>query len=182
MSRVYVCMAPGLEEVECLAVVDILRRGGVQVELASMGEDRMVTGSHNITVRADSMWSAEDCRRSDAVFLPGGMPGTLHLAEHEELGQILREFYGEGKVVAAICAAPSVLGKYGCLKGRRATCYPGFEDKLEGAVHTADGIVCDGHVVTGRGLGFAIDEGLELLRILEGEQVSRQVREAIQHP
>ena len=95
---------------------------------------------------------------------------------------MIREFDREGKVLAAICAAPSVLGKYGCLDGRRATCYPGFEDQLGKAVHTSDGVVCDGHVVTGRGVGFAVDEGLELLRILEGAEVSGRVREAIQHP
>ena len=182
MSSVYVCVAPGLEEVECLAVVDMLRRGGVRVELASMGEELLVTGSHNITIKADSMWSEEACRKADAIFLPGGMPGTKHLADHEGLGRVIREFDREGKVLAAICAAPSVLGKYGCLDGRRATCYPGFEDQLGKAVHTSDGVVCDGHVVTGRGVGFAVDEGLELLRILEGAEVSGRVREAIQHP
>ena len=157
MSRVYVCMAPGLEEVECLAVVDMLKRGGVETELVSMGGDLMVTGSHNITIKADSMWSKEACDRCDAIFLPGGMPGTKHLADHEGLGRVIREFDREGKVLAAICAAPSVLGKYGCLDGRRATCYPGFEDQLGKAVHTSDGVVCDGHVVTGRGVGFAVD-------------------------
>lgn len=182
MSKVYVCMAEGLEEVECLAVVDILRRGGVEVTLASMGEGLLVTGSHKIRIQADCLWSKEDCGACDAIFLPGGMPGTSHLAEHVELGDMLQKFKKEGKVLAAICAAPSVLGKYHCLEGKRATCYPGWEDKLLGAEHTGEGVVRDGNVVTGRGLGFAIDEGLELLKVLVSEEVSANVRDAIQHP
>lgn len=182
MSKVYVCVAQGLEEVECLAVVDILRRGGINTILASMGEGLLVTGSHNIAIRTDCMWSAEECEECDAIFLPGGMPGTAHLAEHEELGEVLRKFHREGKTLAAICAAPSVLGKYHCLEGKRATCYPGWEDKLLGAKYTGEGVVRDGNVVTGRGLGFAIDEGLELLKVLVSEEVSAKVRDAIQHP
>ena len=182
MSKVYVCMADGLEEVECLAVVDILRRGGVEVVLASMGEELLVTGSHGIRIQADCLWSKAACAECDAIFLPGGMPGTTHLAEHGELGEMLLKFKEEGKVLAAICAAPSVLGKYHCLEGKRATCYPGWEDKLVGAKHTGEGVVRDGNVVTGRGLGFAIDEGLELLKVLVSEAVSADVREAIQHP
>ncbi|MCI8465178.1 MAG: DJ-1/PfpI family protein [Lachnospiraceae bacterium] len=182
MSKVYACLAEGLEEVECLAVVDILRRGGVEVVLASMGEELWVTGSHKMVIRADHMWSKEACEECDAIFLPGGMPGTAHLAEHEELGEMLQKFYSEGKVLAAICAAPSVLGKYHCLEGKRATCYPGWEDKLLGAEHSKEGVVRDGNVITGRGLGFAIDEGLELLKVLVSEEVSANVREAIQHP
>ena len=110
------------------------------------------------------------------------MPGTARLAEHGELGETLQKFKEEGKVLAAICAAPSVLGKYHCLEGKRATCYPGWEDKLVGAKHTGEGVVRDGNVVTGRGLGFAIDEGLELLKVLVSEEASADVREAIQHP
>lgn len=182
MSKVYVCMAEGLEEVECLAVVDILRRGGVEVTLASMGEGLLVTGSHKIRIQADCLWSKEACGACDAIFLPGGMPGTSHLAEHVELGEMLQKFKKEGKMLAAICAAPSVLGKYHCLEGKRATCYPGWEDKLSGAEHTGEGVVRDGNVVTGRGLGFAIDEGLELLKVLVSEEVSADVRDAIQHP
>ncbi|MCI9485554.1 MAG: DJ-1/PfpI family protein [Lachnospiraceae bacterium] len=182
MSKVYVCMADGLEEVECLAVADILRRGGVEVVLASMGEELLVTGSHKIRIQADCLWSKEACEECDAIFLPGGMPGTTHLAEHGELGEMLLKFKEEGKMLAAICAAPSVLGKYHCLEGKRATCYPGWEDKLLGAEHTGEGVVRDGNVVTGRGLGFAVDEGLELLKVLVSEEVSADVREAIQHP
>ena len=182
MSRVYVCMAPGLEEVECLAVVDMLKRGGVETELVSMGGDLMVTGSHNITIKADSMWSKEACDRCDAIFLPGGMPGTKHLAGHEELGEMIRKFMAEGKLLAAICAAPSVLGKYHCLEGKKATCYPGWEKELLGAEHVQDGVVRDGHVITGRGVGFAIDEGLEIVKVLAGEETAARVKAEIQHP
>ena len=97
MSKVYVCMAQGLEEVECLAVVDILKRGGVEVELVSMGEELLVTGSHNIRIQADSFWSKDACDACDAIFLPGGMPGTAHLSEHKELGEMICKFHREGK-------------------------------------------------------------------------------------
>ena len=176
MSSVYVCVAPGLEEVECLAVVDMLRRGGVRVELASMGEELFVTGSHNITIKADSMWSEEACRKADAIFLPGGMPGTKHLADHEGLGRVIREFDREGKVLAAICAAPSVLGKYGCLDGRRATCYPGFEEYLEGAAIGTDKVVIDGKIVTSKGPGTAIDFAFELLNLISGKETVDKVK------
>lgn len=182
MAKVYVCLVEGLEEVECLAVVDILRRGGVEVTLASMSGKQGITGSHGITIRTDSLWSEADCEKCDAIFLPGGMPGTAHLAEHVGLGKMIRKFQADGKVLAAICAAPSVLGKYGVLEGKRATCYPGWEEKLLGAKVTREGVVRDGSVVTARGLGFAIDEGLELLKMLVGEEISAQVKEAIQHP
>lgn len=182
MSKVYVCMAEGLEEVECLAVVDILKRGGVEVELVSMGDELLVVGSHDIKIQADSLWSKEACDRCDAIFLPGGMPGTKYLSEHEELGEMLRKFHKEGKLLAAICAAPSVLGKYHCLEGKKATCYPGWEDALLGAEHVSDGVVRDGNVVTGRGLGFAVDEGLELIRILVDGETAEKVKDAIQHP
>lgn len=182
MSKVYVCMAQGLEEVECLAVVDILKRGGVEVELVSMGEELLVTGSHNIRIQADSLWSKDACDACDAIFLPGGMPGTAHLSEHKELGEMICKFHREGKLLAAICAAPSVLGKYHCLEGKKATCYPGWEDKLLGAEHVSDGVVRDGMVITGRGLGFAIDEGLELVAALVDRDTAEQVKAAIQHP
>lgn len=182
MSKVYVCMAEGMEEVECLAVVDILVRSGIKVCKAAMGSSIYVTGSHKITVKADSMWNKADCMEYDAIFLPGGMPGTLNLGAHEELKEALLEFEAQGKILAAICAAPTVLGKYGLLNGRKATCYPGMEDQLTGACVQRAGVVRDGNVLTGCGLGFAIDEGLELAAMLEGQETADRVKEKIQHP
>ena len=179
MSRVYVCMAPGLEEVECLAVVDMLKRGGVETELVSMGGDLMVTGSHNITIKADSMWSKEACDRCDAIFLPGGMPGTLHLKECSPLVELLKEFCRKGKKVAAICAAPTVLGEAGLLKGRKATCYPGCEDGLKGAEVLTDRVVIDGNITTSRGVGTAIPFALSLTAQLFDQNKADEIRESI---
>ena len=107
MSKVYACIADGLEEVECLMVVDLLRRAGIEVCLASMNGKELVTGSHNITIKSDEVWSADRCGEYDMIFLPGGMPGTLNLGENAELCRKLKEFRADGsKRLAAICAAP----------------------------------------------------------------------------
>lgn len=182
MSSIYVCLAPGLEEVECLAVVDVLRRGGVSVTMASMGEELLITGSHNIRITTDEMWSKDAALACDAIFLPGGQPGTTNLTAHEELGQTLMSMEKDEKLICAICAAPSVLGKYGILNGKKATCYPGVEPKCIGAQMLPDGVVRDGQVITGRGLGYAIEEGLEILAALEGREISDKIRAAIQFP
>lgn len=182
MSRVYACIADGLEEVECLAVVDLLRRAGIEVCLASMNGSDLVTGSHKITIKADSLWQADECAGYDMIFLPGGMPGTLNLGANAELCEMIKKFRNdENKRLAAICAAPSVLGENGCLEGLNATCYPGFEDKLLGATCCPDGVVTDGNVTTARGLGFAIDLGLELVKIYNGEVAMLKLKSAIQY-
>lgn len=182
MSKVYACLAQGLEEVECLMVVDLLRRAGVYVCLASMSESELVTGSHNITIRADELWSAKHCAEYDMIFLPGGTPGTIRLGENAELCALIRKFRADkSKRLAAICAAPGILGENNCLNGLKATCYPGFEDKLLGAEHTSEGVVTDANVTTARGLGFALDLGLEIIRLLEGEAKMLAIKEAIQY-
>ncbi len=182
MSKVSIFVADGMEEVECLAVADMLKRGGVEVETVSIMGQPMVTSSHNVTILADKMFEEAKYDDSDMLFLPGGMPGTTHLGEHEGVCSLLKEFHTAGKPVAAICAAPSVLGQLGILNGKKATCYPGFEDQLTGARYTRQGVITDGNVTTSRGVGFAIDMGLELVRVLKGEEVAAQVKEAIQHP
>lgn len=182
MSKVSVFMAEGMEEVECLAVVDMLLRGGVETETVSIMDSLMVTGSHGITVKADRLFGDGGFADSDLLFLPGGVPGTPNLAAHTGLCALLKEFAADGKRLAAICAAPSVLGGLGLLEGKKATCYPGWEDKLAGARCIGEGVVTDGQITTGRGVGFAIDLGLELVRLLEGEERFLQVKKSIQHP
>lgn len=182
MSKASIFMADGMEEVECLAVADMLIRGGVETELVSVMGRLMVAGSHGITVMADKLFEDADFSDRDLLFLPGGVPGTPNLAAHEGLCGLLTEYVAAGKRVAAICAGPSVLGGLGILKGHKATCYPGWENKLTGATCTGEGVVTDGLITTGRGVGFAIDMGLELVRLLEGGERSAEVRAAIQHP
>ena len=182
MAKVSAFLAPGLEEVECLAVVDVLRRAGVTVDMVSITGEQVVTGSHGIGIVADRSFGDADFENSDCLFLPGGMPGTENLYEFTPLCDLQRRFAAEGKRIAAICAAPSVPGRLGLLEGRRATCYPGREPQLLGAQATGEGVVTDGPFTTARGLGFAIDLGLELSRLLAGEEKARTVKAAIQHP
>ena len=181
MSKVYAFMANGLEEIECLAVVDILRRAGIECETVSITEEREVIGSHRIRIISDKCWKEIAIGEDDVLFLPGGMPGTKYLGEFAPLCDALKKHVAAGGRLAAICAAPSVLGDLGILVGKKATCYPGFEEHLAGAVYVSDGVVTDGNVTTARGMGFAIDLGLELVRLLNGEEQAGKLKAAIQH-
>ncbi len=179
--NVFAFVAPGLEEVECLAVVDILRRCKIDVTLVSITEDRLVTGSHNINILTDALISELDWSKADCLFLPGGLPGTTNLGNCELLCEKLVQFANDGKFVSAICAAPSVLGKLGILKGKKATCYPGWEDALVGALCQKDGVVVDGNIVTARGLGYALDLGLELSALFVDRTTADNMKKAIQY-
>lgn len=179
MKKVYAFIADGSEEVECLAVVDILKRGGAEVVLTSVG-GKTVVGSHGIKIIADTTFDECDFSDADALFLPGGMPGTKNLAAHKGLCNLLLS--AKDVRLAAICAAPSVLGRLGLLRGKTATCFPGFEEELIGAKYSPVGVVTDGNITTARGLGFAVDLGLELLGLLEGKATAEKVKSAIQHP
>ena len=181
MAKVFAFLAEGLEEVECLAVVDVLRRAGVETRLVSVTGNRMVTGSHNITIQADALFEEVNPDEADVLFLPGGLPGTLNLKAHEGLATALEKANKQGRRIAAICAAPSVLGEMGLLKGRTATCYPGYEDRLMGVSYTLQGVITDGNITTGRGLGYALDMGLELVRLLQGTQQSLKIKKSIQY-
>ena len=183
MSNVIAFLADGMEEIECLAVVDVLRRAGIEVTMASIMGRKFVTGSHGITVETDTLAEETDLADADCLFLPGGLPGTKYLGQSEIVRKALLEQAAAGKRVCAICAAPSVLGELGLLKGRRATCFPGFEGTLEGAEYDSHAaVVTDGPVTTARGMGCAVDLGLELVRIFVGEQASKELRTGIQYP
>ena len=150
MSKVFAFLADGLEEVECLAVVDVLRRAGAEVTLVSVTGSREITGSHHIHFQADALFDETAAEEADVLFLPGGMPGTNTLKAHEGLKNAICKANKQGRRIAAICAAPSILGEMGLLKGRTATCYPGFEDKLEGVSYTRQGVITDGNITTAR--------------------------------
>ncbi len=179
MAKVCVFTADGFEEIEGLTVVDLLRRAGIQVLMVSISDGLAVKGSHNIELKADIFFDDVDYEDVDMLVLPGGMPGTLHLGEHEGLCTLLQEFYKKGKQVAAICAAPSVLGKLGILEGRKAVCYPGFEEKLTGASVEYGEVAHDGNVTTSRGLGTAIPFSLELISLLLGEEKAEEIKKSV---
>ncbi|MDO4523319.1 MAG: DJ-1/PfpI family protein [Eubacteriales bacterium] len=181
MRKVYVFLADGFEEIEGLTVVDILRRAGVEVCMVSVTGKRMIRGSHHIGIEADALFEECDFADADILVLPGGMPGTRHLGEHAGLTALLKEFHEAQRGIAAICAAPSVLGDLGLLEGKTALCYPGFEERLIGA-RIADGtVVTDGHITTSRGMGTAIDFALELTRRLCGAEKANELAATIMY-
>lgn len=181
MSKVYVFMADGTEEVEALTVVDLLLRAGITVQMVSIMKDKQIEGAHQIGIRTDLLFDEADYGDGDMIVLPGGGTGTRHLMEHEGLRQVLGQYKQNKKYLAAICAAPSVFGVQGLLEGRRAIAYPGFEDKLKGAVIVDDAVVHDQQFITSKGLGTAIDFSLTLIDLLEGNSVAERVATQIQY-
>ncbi len=171
MKKALIFLVDGFEEIEALATVDILRRGEVEVTTVSVTGKKEVTGSHRVTVLADTLFDRADFD-VDMLILPGG---TTALNDYEELKKRIVEFAAAGKDVAAICAAPMVLGGLGLLEGRRATAYPGFEHYLTGADFTPEAVVTHDHIVTGRGPGLTFDFALTLLERLQGKAVADQV-------
>lgn len=138
-----------------------------------------MTGSHGIVFLADALSSEVRYEELDGIVLPGGMPGTLHLGEDSTVGEVIRTFAAEKKLVCAICAAPSVLGAAGLLTGRHAACYPGFEDKLTGAELVEDEVVMDGNIITSRGMGTAIPFALAIVQYLSEEEKAEELRKGI---
>lgn len=179
MKRVFMLFAQGFETVEALMVVDLLRRGGVEVTMTSITEEENVESAHGVMVEMDATLDEIDCLTYDAVILPGGMPGTIHLKESEAVKKVVLAMNEAGKIVSAICAAPGVLGKYGLLAGKSACSYPDHEIYLTGANVLRDPVVVDGNIVTSRGLGTAEEFGLCLLELLAGREKAQEIREAI---
>ena len=179
MSKAIIFFADGLEECEALITVDLLRRAGVEVTIASVMGRAEITGAHKIAVRCDAVAEALDLNAADAVILPGGLPGTEYLYESALVRETVQAYAEAGKLVAAICAAPTVPGRMGLLKGRRATCYPGCEEDLPGADYVDAETVTDGDFVTGSALGAAIPFALSIIAYLDGQEASDRVRRSI---
>ena len=181
---VYVFLADGFEEVEALAPVDLLRRAGVEVETVSIVENRRaVTGARGVSVMANITISEVNYDRAEIIVLPGGMPGTTNLAACDELMKKVDEFATSGdksKRVAAICAAPArILGARGLLKGKKATCYPGMEGEMAEAIAVTDPVVTDGNITTSRGMGTAMNFGIELVKHLCGEDKANEIAKSV---
>ena len=179
MNKIAVFFADGFEEIEALTVVDICRRAGISVEMVSVKEGKEVTGSHGICVNTDLLFEEVDFESLDMLVLPGGMPGTRNLEGHQGLMTQLDDFYASGKYVVAICAAPTVMGHRGMLKGRKACCYPGMEEELTGAEVVLDPVVISDHVITSRGMGCAIAFGLAITSVLCGEGKAEELANGI---
>jgi 4-methyl-5(b-hydroxyethyl)-thiazole monophosphate biosynthesis len=170
-------LAEGFEEVEALAPLDLLRRAGINVKTVGIGGTN-INGAHGICVKADMVDSEYNDFDFEMVILPGGMPGTLNLDASDLVHKALACAVKNNAYIAAICAAPSILGKKGLLEGRKATCYPVFEDKLKAAVISKDRVVKDGNIITATGMGVAVDFGLLLVKTLCGEEKARDLGKA----
>lgn len=179
MKKTLLLLAEGFEEVEALTVVDLLRRADIVCDMAALGDDLEVTGSHGITVRADRLLPAAESGAYDGVILPGGLRGTENLAADGRVAELLRRYRDEGKLTAAICAAPTVLAAAGLLEGKRAVCYPGMEPQLCGADAGGEEVAVDGSVITSRGLGTAIPFALALVAYLDSPERAQALAKAI---
>lgn len=178
---IYMFLAAGFEETEALCPLDLLRRAGLKVSTVGIG-GKSVTGAHGITVEADMTDTAYIALRDDKpdmIILPGGMPGTLNLDASDAVAYAIRTATESNAYLAAICAAPLILGRRGLLKGRRATCYPGFEDELVGALEIGGRVIRDGKIITAVGMGAAAEFGFELISVLKDPETAGKIREAI---
>jgi len=179
--KVYMFFADGFEEIEALTSIDLLRRAGVDAVMVSVKGELMVVGSHDIKVTVDELFKddIEEYSDGDMLILPGG-PGHAKLMGHEGIRELLFEYRNKNKKIAAICAAPSILGMNGLLKGKKATCFPGYEDKLLGATVTNDKVVVDGNIITSRGMGTSMEFALaiveELLDKAQADDLAKKVQ------
>ena len=179
MNKVCVFFAPGYEEIEALTVVDLLRRARIETDMVSITKERQATGSHGVTVQMDKLFDEVDFGQVDMIVLPGGMPGTKNLEAFGPLMEKVDAFYGEKKLLGAICAAPSIFGHRGMLKGRKACCFPEFESHLEGAEVTKNPAEISDFIITGRGMGCAVDFGLAIVEKFQGEEAAAALADKV---
>ena len=179
MKNVYVFLANGFEEIEALATVDVLRRAGVKATTVSLNMDTKVTGAHGIPVEADAMFADCDYTIADMLVLPGGMPGAANINKHNGLCALLKVQSLTDRWIAAICAAPMVLGRLGLLEGKKATCYPGFEGELTGAEYTAAPVEVDDLIITGKGPAAVLPFAYAIAEVLVGKEVVDEVKKGM---
>lgn len=176
MKKTFLFLANGFEEIEALATVDVLRRGGIELVSVSIHPQREVTGAHGVSVLADMVLA--DIKEEDAecLIFPGGMPGAKNLGEEARLIAWMQKHYDQGKWLAAICAAPAlVFSQLKASKKYKMTCYPGFESYLENALVQTDGVVVDEKIITAKGPAFAVDFGLTVLEHLTSGELAAEV-------
>ncbi len=165
-------LADGFEEIEAFTPVDVLRRGGIEVVTYSINGDLCVCGAHNIMVDADDVIENIHYDKVECVILPGGMPGADNLENSHEVQELLEYANENGLLMCAICAAPKVFGKFGYLQGKKATCFPGFEDFLNGAQATGNRVEADGNIITSKGMGTAMDFSLAILERIRDKETA----------
>ena len=178
----YCFLAEGFEEIEAITTVDMLRRAGVDMKTVAVteGTSLVVKGAHNIPVTADMHISVADTLELRGVFLPGGMPGTTNLDASAKVRELIAFCAENDKYIFAICAAPSALGHMGLLEGRKATCYPGFESELAGALYCETPCVQDDKIITGKGPGATVDFASMIITELCSAEVAQSLRASMQ--
>lgn len=179
MKRVNIYLAEGFEEIEAITVADVLRRAKVDARMISITGSMEVKGAHGIVITADEIFDKTDNFSADMIVLPGGMPGTKHLGEHKGLRGVILGFAEKNKQIAAICAAPSILGRLGLLNLKEAVCYPGFEEDLKGAVIGKEILSQDGNLITSKGPGTAIYFALKLVELLKDMETADALRKSM---
>ena len=175
---IYFFLAEGFEEIEALCPIDLLRRAGLEVNTVGVGS-KEICGSHGIKVAADMLDTEYNDKAPELIFLPGGMPGTLNLQASDTVQRAIKEALLCNAYIAAICAAPMILGELGILNGKEAICYPGFEDKLIGAKISDKKCVKDGKILTAKGMGAALDFGLMIVEVFCGKECAESLRSAV---
>jgi len=175
MKNIAVHLAEGFEEIEAISIIDVLRRAKIKTTVVSVTKNLEVTGSHEIKIVADKLFNDVNYELIDMIVLPGGMPGASNLNEHLGLREQILNFHESKKHLAAICAAPLVFGNLGILKNKKATCYPGFENQLHGAIATGENIEVADNIITGKGAGVAIKFALKIVEILKGKNLADEL-------
>jgi len=176
-KKVYVFLADGFEEIEAITPIDVLRRADIEVCTVSISTKKEVTGAHAITITADCLFTEQDFSDADLMILPGGMPGSLNLNAHKDLSKLLIDSSKQGKLIGAICAAPLVLGQNNLLKDKKATCYPGFQDKLIQANYTGSAMEVSDNIITANGVGSAMKFALQLVSMLLNKEKAQELAE-----
>lgn len=175
---IYLFLANGFEEVEALCPLDLLRRAGLKVTTVGIGGD-VIVGAHGIAVQADMPDTMYRDSKPEMIILPGGMPGASNLDASKTVESALRAAVSSNAYLAAICAAPMILGKRGYLQGKRAICFPGFENQLQGAILANERVVTDGRVITAAGMGVALEFGLALVAAMTSRETAEKLRRTV---
>ncbi|MHC1748867.1 MAG: DJ-1 family glyoxalase III [Cellulosilyticaceae bacterium] len=176
--KAIIYFAEGYEEVEAIATVDVLRRAKIEVIMVGI-DGKIIESSRGIKINMDMEIEQVTYEDVDLLVIPGGMPGVSNLEKNEKVKKSLENFNEEGKLIGAICAAPSLLGKLGILKGKKATCYPGFEMYLKDAEYCDEKVVVDANIITAKGAGVSLDFAYSIVEIMKGKELAKELRKAM---